>query len=387
MILTNARLIFADRIARGSLRLAGGKIVTVSEAPLSAEPGEESVDLGGRLLAPGFIDLHIHGALRRDTMEADAEAFETICGYHALGGTTSLALTTAAATTQEITRVLAAAKAYRQAPRGAGAQLLGVHLEGPYFSKDKPGAHSLELIRAPQRAEWQGWLEYAEDITQMTLAPELPGALELIEALVAANIRVSGGHSNAWDEDAAEGFAHGMRQVTHTFNCMSAARHRGPYRVAGLLEFAMSEPDILCELIADGRHVSPTLMRMLYLAKGPEGIALITDAAAGAGLAEEAHFELAGQTCVVRDGVGLSLDGKSLAGSTSTMMRCVANMVNLVGISLPEAVGMATRNPARALGLEDSKGALAPGADADLIVFNDQFELSQTFIAGRAIPR
>ncbi len=381
MILRDARLIFPDRIQpRGDVRVVSGKIAAIGN--LTPEAGEEVVEVGGQFLAPGFIDLHIHGALRRDTMEGTDEAFETICRHHAAGGTTALALTTITAKSHEILGVIQAVDRYRSRPRG-GAQVLGVHVEGPYFSKEKPGAHRFDLIRNPQRAEWEPWLKYAHVITQMTVAPELPGALELIDALVAADIRVSGGHSDAWDEEAAAAFAHGMRQVTHTFNCMSSARRRGPYRVAGLLEFAMSEPEVLCEVIADGRHVSPTLLRMLFNAKGPDGIALITDASAGAGLGEEESFGLGEIQCLVRDGVGLTSDGRALAGSCASMIQVVRGMVQFAGAPLCEAVRMATLNPARALGLEGRKGLLSIGADADLVLFTDEFKVTRTLIAGR----
>jgi N-acetylglucosamine-6-phosphate deacetylase len=385
MLLRNARLILPDRIAVGHLRVEAGKIAALlsHESVLPPEPGE--MDLGGCFLAPGFIDMHIHGAQRRDTMEATPEALATIAQYHARGGTTALALTTITATTEEILSVLGAAKSYRAAPAADGAQVLGVHIEGPYFSREKPGAHRLNLIRNPERAEWEQFLAHRKLITQITIAPELPGALALIEAFASAGIRVSGGHSDAWDEEAAAGFAHGMRQATHTFNCMSTARRRGPYRVAGLLEFVLGEPEILCEAIADGRHVSPTLLRMLYHAKGPDGIALITDASAGAGLAEEETFALGDIHCVVRDLVGLTSDGKALAGSTATMIRVVRGMVEFGGVPLVEAVRMATLNPARALRIEARKGTLAVGADADLVVFSDDFEVRHTFIAGRAL--
>ena len=341
-------------------------------------------DLSGRFLAPGFIDLHIHGALRRDSMEADPEAFKTICRYHASGGTTALALTTVCATSEQIVHVLTAVRHF-QGESSPGARVLGVHIEGPYFSKEKPGAHRLDLIRHPRPAEYDHWLIHAGTITQMTLAPELPGALELIEALVEAGIRVSGGHSDAWDEEAAEAHARGMRQVTHTFNCMSSARRRGPYRVAGLLEFAMSEPDILCELIADCRHVSPTLMRMLYHAKGPDGIALVTDAAAGAGLAEGERFHIGEIEGVVENDVAITADGKALCSSTATMDRLVRNMVQVVGAPLHEAVRMATLNPARALRIAERKGVLAAGADADLVVLTDDLRVSETYVAGEKV--
>lgn len=383
MLYQNARLILPDRILQGSLRFEEGKIVALGDA-VTPQDGEQTVDLGGQFLAPGFIDLHIHGALEHHSMEADPEVFGKICRFHASGGTTALALTTITATQENILRVLDAVHAFTQQP-SPGAAVLGVHIEGPYFSPEKPGAHELALIRHPRREEWSEWLAHPAPITQITIAPELPGALELITALSEAGIRASAGHSDAWDEDCAAAFAHGLRQVTHTYNCMSVARRRGPYRIAGLLEFAMSKPEILCELIADGRHVSPTLMRALFQAKGPAGIALITDACPGAGLPEGACYNLTNIECRVHDEVGMTANDTVLAGSTATMIRCVKNMVQLVGASLPEAVGMATSNPARALGLENHKGRLAAGYDADLVCFDENFQVTRTLVAGREV--
>jgi N-acetylglucosamine-6-phosphate deacetylase len=385
MLFQNARLVLSDRLTPGgSLRVREGLIAEVSGGALAAEAGEETVDLGGRFLAPGFIDLHIHGAMHCDAMEAAPEAFDTICRFHASGGTTALALTTVTATNERILATLQAVKEYRQRPP-SGARVLGAHIEGPYFSREKPGAHPLELIRHPDPAEYEPWLEFAEDITQMTVAPELPGALALIDALIAAGINHSGGHSDAWDEEAAEAFAHGMRQVTHTFNCMSSTRRRGPYRVGGLLEFALSEPEILCEAIADGRHISPTLLRMLYQAKGPDGIALVTDAAAGAGLAQGEHFHIGPIEGVVSDEVALTADGHALCSSTATMARLVRNMVNIAGAPLHEAVRMATLNPARALGLEQEIGTLAAGARADLVALTDELEVAGTWVGSEKV--
>ena len=385
LLFKNARLVFPDRIEpRGDLRVAEGRIVAVGPL-LMPEPGDMVQELGGRTLAPGFIDIHVHGALGRDAMEASPEAFEAICQYHARGGTTALALTTVAAPTPEIVTVLRAAEAYRNEVH-EGAQLLGVHVEGPYFSPQKMGAHLADLIRNPTPADYTPLLEWAHVMTQMTLAPELPGALVLIEALRARGVRVSGGHSDAWDEEACAAFVQGMEGVTHTFNCMSSARRRGPYRVAGLLEFALSEPGIVCELIADGRHVSPTLMRMLYRAKGAEGIVLVTDATAGAGLPEETAFRLGEIDCVVRDGVGFTADGAALAGSTSSMIHLVRTLVRDAEVPLVEALRMASFNPAHALKLE-RKGILAPGADADLILLSDDLEVVATFVQGRRMHR
>jgi N-acetylglucosamine-6-phosphate deacetylase len=384
MLFRNARLILSDRILPpSSLRVSEGKIAALGDT-LVPQAGEAAMDLSGRFLAPGFVDLHIHGALRRDAMEATPEAFASICQFHATGGTTSLALTTVTAPSDAITAVLEAAGRIDPNATG-GARLLGIHIEGPYFSLEKPGAHSPELIRNPLPAEYESWLKYRERITQMTLAPELPGALPLIEALVAAGIRASGGHSDAWDEEAAAGFAHGMRQVTHTYNCMSSARRRGAFRVAGLLEFALGEPEILCELIADGYHVSPTLMKALYRAKGPGGIALVTDAGGGAGLGDGEAFALGEIHGVVDGGVALTADRKALCSSTSRMNQLVRNMVEQVDVPLFEAVRMATVNPARALGLEEEIGVLQPGARADLVVLDDALEVVMTFVDGQRV--
>ena len=384
MLFKNARLILPAGIqSEASLRVRDGRIAVMGQH-LSAEVGEAVMDLGGKFLSPGFIDMHIHGAMRRDSMEATPEAFAAICQFHATGGTTALALTTVTATSSAIIAVLEAAGGLDPNATG-GARLLGIHIEGPYFSKEKPGAHPLELIRNPLPQEYETWLKYSDRITQMTLAPELSGALPLIEALQKHGIRASGGHSDAWDEEAAAGFAHGMRQVTHTYNCMSSARRRGAFRAAGLLEFAMGEPEILCELIADGYHVSPTLMRALYRAKGKEGIALVTDAGAGAGLQQGETFELGGIHGVVDGGVALTADRKALCSSVARMNELLKVMVDKVEVPLVEAVQMATLNPARALGLEDQIGSLAEGHQADLVVLEEDLSVAMTFVGGQRV--
>ncbi len=386
MIFTNARLIFPDAICDGlELVAEEGKITAIREQTQSG--GEGVINLQGNYLAPGFIDLHVHGALGRDTMEASAEAFRAICDFHASGGTTSLLLTTA---TAPIEKIIAALNAVRDSTHRGGrgshptSAIAGVHAEGPFISKAKRGAQREEFIQDPSPARVQRLLDHADVIKRVTIAPELPGTLEAIENFQTRGISVSGGHSDAWDEEATAAFERGMRSVTHTFNCMSSARRRGVYRIAGLLEFALSEPQISCELIADGHHVSPTLMKMLYCAKGPGGICLVTDATAGAGLPDGSRFSLFGNDCIVQSGVCLLGDRSALAGSASPMIHLVRMMVNEVDVPLHEAVAMATQNPARAIGLE-GKGRLAVGADADLVIFSPELQVLSTFAGGENI--
>src|SRR5436190_13129952 len=379
MILTNARLIFPDGIRDGLEVVAEeGKITAIREQTRAR--GEDIVDLGGNYLAPGFVDLHVHGAVGRDTMEASAEAFRVICDFHATGGTTLLLLTTATAPMDKLVEVLDAVRDCRS----SNDAIAGVHVEGPFISKAKCGAQRAEFIQDPSRGAVRQLLAHADVIKRVTIAPELPGALEAIEIFHARGIGVSGGHSDAWDEDARAAFERGMRSVTHTFNCMSSARRRGIYRVAGLLEFALSEPGMSCELIADCHHVSPTLMKMLYRAKGPHGICLVTDATAGAGLPEGSQFALFGKDCIVENGVCLLADHSALAGSAARMIDLVGKMVREVNVPLHETIAMATENPARAIGLE-TKGRLIVGADADLVVLSPQLDVVRTFRCGEVV--
>jgi len=381
MIFKNGRLIFPNGISDGlDLLVEDGMITGIR--PQAHAQGEKVVNLEGNYLAPGFVDLHVHGAMGRDTMQASAKAFRTICEYHASGGTTSLLLTTATAPIKTIVKVVNEVRAQKSSIK----QIAGVHVEGPFISKSKPGAQRASLMRKPTRRIYKLLLEHSDVIKRMTLAPELPGAILLIDDLLKNNISVGGGHSDAWEDDARTAFEHGMRSVTHTFNCMSSTRRRGIDRVAGLLEFAMSEPEIICELIADGHHVSPTLMKMLYRAKGVRGICLVTDATAGAGLPDGSKFSLYGTKCIVEKGVCLLADRSALAGSASRMIDLVRTMVTKVGVPLHEAVAMATDTPAFVIGLT-SKGQFKIGGAADLVVISPEVEVLRTFIAGEEVFR
>jgi len=378
MIFTNARIIFPDAI-RGDVDVVvrDGKIVEI-RAP--ASHADETIDLHGNFLAPGFVDVHVHGANGHDAMEANAEAFRAICDYHARGGTTSMLLTTATAPFAEILLALTQiGKLREEIP-----QIAGAHVEGPFISRDQAGAQNPEFI-CEASPELIGCLLAHRDVIQrITIAPETKGALAAIKEFSAAGIVVSGGHSNAWEEDARAALENGMRSATHTFNCMSSSRRRGTKRVAGLLEFALSEPKICCELIAEEHHISPALMKLVYCAKGVGGIALVSDATAGAGLAEETTFQLAGKKCIVKNGACFLAEKGTLAGSASRLIDLVQAMIRNAEVPLPDAIAMASFNPAREAGLSD-KGEIAVGKDADLVVLSPELEVMRTYINGVGI--
>src|SRR5437773_11290588 len=294
MIFTNCRVILADAI-RDDLDVVvrGGKITDVCA---SASQSDDTIDLGGNFLAPGFVDVHVHGGNGRDAMEANADAFRTICDYHASGGTTSLLLTTATAPFPEILLALT------QIGTLEIPQIAGAHVEGPLISRDQAGAQNPEFICEASPELIACLLEHRDVIKRITIAPETKGALAAIKEFSAAGIVVSGGHSNAWEEEARAALENGMRSVTHTFNCMSSARRRGTKRIAGLLEVALSEPKVCCELVAEEHHVSPALMKLLYYTKGAGGICLVTDATAGAGLPDGSVFQLGARECIVKNG-------------------------------------------------------------------------------------
>jgi N-acetylglucosamine-6-phosphate deacetylase len=382
MEITNARLILPDSVQRGSLSIRSGQIHKISKNSKPATNSKESVmDLRGGFLAPGFVDLHIHGAMGRDTMEARLDAFREITEFHLHGGTTSLTLTTLSAPQGDILKALDTIAPIRNRSIG-GSRILGVHVEGPFISKEKAGAQNPNFVRNPTAKEWGPILKYGKLITQMTLAPELPRAMALIKALKKNGSIPSGGHTNA-DEKALEPAVEaGMNQSTHTFNAMSSVFKRGAFRAAGMLEFALANDEIACELIADGEHVPPTCMRMLFNAKPRDKVILITDATKGAGLKPGTKFEIYGIKCKVTPVTGLVANGQGLAGSTLTMMRAVQTVVEKSSVPLVDAVLAATLNPARQLGRDGEFGSLEKGKRADLVWFDNRFQVKAVWLDG-----
>jgi N-acetylglucosamine-6-phosphate deacetylase len=340
----------------------------------------EKIDAGGGWVLPGFIDVHVHGGYGHDFMDADAAGLDAITRFHAMNGTTAMLATTVTAPKADLDLVLQRVAAYRQQAMPF-AQLLGVHLEGPFISPSWPGAQNPSYIVPPQPDWLEDWTRRFPGVIRMqTLAPETEGAPAYIEALVRHGIIAALGHTDAKYEQVEIAVQHGLSHAVHTFNAMRALHHREP----GTVGAVMSNPAIMAEVIADGHHVHPAAIGLLAQAKGPSGMLLITDAISAAGLGD-GEYQLGGLDVIVRDGVARLKEGDSLAGSTLTMIEAFRFAVFKAGIPLENASRMASGNPARELGIDQITGALQPHKQADILLLNPQLELQQVWIGGRSI--
>jgi N-acetylglucosamine-6-phosphate deacetylase len=377
----NARVILEDQILNDAwVGFESGTITGIGQD--SRIPINEGIDGQNFYLAPGFIDLHIHGGYGFDFLDSTAEEFAGAATFHLSGGTTSLCPTAATATYEKFEIVISR---WQEAQPLTRCRLLPLHLEGPHLAPGKAGAQDPSLMRAPTKADIEWVLARTSAISQITIAPELPGALEFIAAVSGAGIRMSAGHTEADAEVMQKAVAAGLKKVTHLFNAMSSASKKGMFRQAGVLEYALAEQSLFCELVADGFHVVPTLMRMAYNAKGPDRIMLITDALAGAGKPVGYEFQLGRLKCKVGQGYGMLADGSALAGSMARAIDLVQQMTKLVGVPLLEAVRMASLTPARVLGREKQLGSIAKDKLADFVLFDDDFRVHRVWIGGEQV--
>ena len=345
---------------------------------------DEGLDAQNRYLAPGFIDLHVHGGRGFDFLDASSEGFAEAATYHLGGGTTALCPTAATATYDQFESVIAT---WQKAKSLTNCRLLPVHIEGPHLAPGKAGAQDPSLMKPPTQSDIDWITANASAISQITVAPELPGALEFIRAGVSAGIKMSAGHTEATDVDMGKAVSAGLSKVTHLFNAMSVASKKGLFRQAGVLEHALAASDLFCELVADGFHVMPTLARLAYRAKGPEKLALITDALAGAGMPLGYSFRLGRLECKVGEGFCTLADGSALAGSQARTIDLVRYMTTKVEIPLHEVIRMASLTPARMLGTEERFGSIAQNKASDFVLFDDDFIVRDVWVNGRRAVR
>ena len=380
----NGRLIRSGRVQDGlNVILEDGRIAEVTARDL---PSDTVIDARGQYVSPGFIDIHTHGGGDADFMDGTPEAFLTAAELHARFGTTTLVPTATSGTAEEMSGMEAA---FEQAlsKNERGADMPGLHLEGPYFSMAQRGAQDPKYVRNPDPAEYLPILARSRHILRWSAAPELPGALEFGRELKRRGILAAIGHTDADYDQVVAAAQAGYSHVTHLYSCMSTVHRKHAFRYAGVVEAAYLLDELTVEVIADGVHLPASLLQFVYRFKGPDKIALVTDSMRGAGMPDGLSVlgsRKNGQQVLIEDGVAKLMDRSAFAGSVATTDRLVRNMIRLGGASLPDAVKMATETPARIMGFAD-RGRLQAGLRADLVFFDDEIRVSRTMVAGRTV--
>jgi len=376
-LIENSRIWQEDRFVSGqTLIIAEGFInARRPSARIEPMPGDRRIDGAGAYVLPGFVDVHLHGSKDCDVMDASEASLQGLCDFLLRQGVTSFLGTTMSDTRERIEAALAAMRAYANRPH---SPFLGVHLEGPYLNRDYRGSQPEAHLRAPLAEEYLPWLDSGQ-IKLITLAPELAGAEALMKAAVERGITVALGHSGASYEAMHEYIAEGLRQITHTFNGMGPIHHRQP----GLFVAASEHPQVSFQIIPDGVHVHPAVVKLLLRLVGSERVLAITDAMRAAGLSD-GEFGMGDVSVIVKDGIARDRDG-SLAGSTLTMPEALRNMMRFCDLSLAEALPMFTTVPARSIGIYPQKGSLMVGTDADLVIWDEERGLQATLIGGELV--
>lgn len=383
----NGKIITPHRtINGGCIIIEGGKILEVSTSDILIENALE-INAMGNYIGPGFIDLHVHGGGGHDFMDNEPEGFLAIAALHAKHGTTALMPTTLSSEHQDLMDTLSVYET-ANARNVNGAQFIGIHIEGPYFSMEQRGAQDPRYIRAPVPAEYQEIIASSKSIKRWSAAPELTGALEFAQYLSERGILPSIAHTNAIYEEVLPAFEKGFRHATHFYSCMSGVSRRNAYRYAGVIESAYLLDAMTVEIIADGIHLPAPLLKLVLKIKGADRTALVTDAMRAAGMPPGPSIlgsRRDGLEVIVEDNVAKLKDRTAFAGSVATMDRLIRNMVTMADATLEDAVKMASLTPANIIGIGDRKGSLVAGKDADIVIFDEEINILRTMVAGKSI--
>lgn len=358
-----------------SLLIENGRIASISNAPIELDA--PTINAHGFTVIPGLIDIHTHGGGGADVMDATPEAIYTIAKFLARHGVTSYLPTTITASKESTRKAIAN---LRNLPQPAdGAQHLGIHLEGPYLCHEQRGAQPAVHLRSPNPAEYAEW--FGDDLVRLiTLAPELEGAQELIHRATARGVEIALGHTAADEAVTRSALNLGVRQATHVFSGMPAFHHRLP----NVLSVALTDDRLYAQAIVDGIHIHPDVVRLLVRVKSPRRLILISDSIRAAGLGD-GEYDLGGETVRVQNGVTRRAYDGGLAGSTLTLDAALRNVMKFANLSLAEALPMATSVPAEAIRWSGRKGIIRVGADADLVFFDDKFNVCLTMVSGRVV--
>lgn len=376
----------AGIIPEGTVVVSEGKITDVGKKNVEISDAEE-IDAQGNYISPGFIDIHVHGGGGGDFMDADVEAYLKIAELHAQYGTTGMVPTSLTSDKEGILKTLSVYEK-AEAANHKGAQFLGMHLEGPYFAMNQRGAQDPRYIRDPDPEEYMDIIRQSSAIRRWSAAPERKGALEFGQYLRKHNIIAAVAHTDAVYEEVVKAYENGYSLITHLYSGMSGVTRRNAFRYAGVVESAYLIDEMDAELIADGVHLPPSLLKLAYKIKGPDRLVLITDAMRAAGTSVSGSIlgsVTDGMEVLVEDGVAKLPDRSAFAGSVATADRLVRTMVQQAEISLQDAVKMMTITPARVMEADKNKGSLEAGKDADLLIFNENIEIQKTFIWGNPV--
>ncbi len=382
LVLAGARVVTPAGTARpGWVTVQGGRIRAVGQGIPPEGDGAPREDLGGAWLVPGFVDIHVHGGGGAWLSSTDVEELGRAVRFHLDHGTTSMLASIA---TSPLERMLASAAALASAAEGPlGPGLAGIHLEGPFISRRRSGAQDRDAIREPDAAVMERLLEACRGHARMvTIAPERPGGLGLVRQVAGAGAVPAVGHTEAGFEEATAAVDAGVRVSTHLFNAMRGLHHRD----LGTVGAALSRDEVVCELVNDGVHLRPEVVRLVFQAAGARRVALVTDAIAAAGMAD-GDYRFGRVRLRVRAGVARLAGGETIAGSTLTMAAALRRAVVEVGIPVEEAVTAASATPARAVGIDGRVGSIEPGKAADLVVLDDDLEVVRVMTRGRWLPR
>lgn len=380
----NGRIVLKDRIFEGGTLLFDQKILDIlpSGAPI---PHAEIIDAAGGIVMPGMIDLHVHGGGGADFLDGDEEAVKTVLKTHARHGTTSLLATTLTCGNETLFRGMETILHVMEG-NYEGSEILGLHLEGPYFSGASRGAQNITSARIPTKKECEEIYRRAEGrIIRWDAAPELPNMEFFADWLREKGILASVGHSGANAECVLKMYPHGFRHITHLY-CSTTTEHKEGEKVcAGIVEAAYLEDGITIELIGDGKHIPKETMLLAFKIKGPDKVALITDAMRAAGTDAEVSIlgpRQDGLRVIIEDGVAKLPDRSSFAGSIATMDKVLKTALSY-GMPLPDAVRAVTATPARLAGVFDRKGSFEAGKDADIVLLDKEYTAKAVFIGGR----
>jgi N-acetylglucosamine-6-phosphate deacetylase len=381
---THAKLILKDRILPDGFLLEDKGLI-LETGPMDRAPAGDiqRISCDGLYLSPGFIDLHTHGGGGHDFMDGTEEALINAARAHLRHGTTTLLPTTLTSTDGDLFKTI---ELFKKVKTTEGIPWLpGLHLEGPYFSREQCGAQNPAYIRNPAPEHYEKILEMAEgNVLRWSAAPELEGALEMGRRLSAQGVLMSIGHSNAAYDEVLAAVDNGYSHITHLYSCMSSITRRKGYRILGITESAYLVDSLTVEIIADGFHLPPELLKLIVKCKDNEKICLVTDSMRGAGDKEGSSILGSlkeGFPVIIEDGIAKLPDRSAFAGSVSTADRLVRVMVEQAGLPLEKAVAMMTRIPARIAGLE-KKGDLLPGTDADFILVDKEIQVKRIFLGG-----